>query len=198
MKTNYYFYIALVILVLTVILFFTVLGFHPQKQKILVLLSAIILGVISYFFPLIGCILAVVFLVGILVWYYQGQARIKENPADWMNYRDFLETYDETAPDESGCYVMLVQKQPTKTMDLYERAYVGSSPTIHKEIHKVLTHAKLSRPYDDIQKGLELYIRIIPTSENQLNPTQQKLIEKYHAMPYLLSFQEVREKEKVH
>ena len=52
----------------------------------------------------------------------------------------------------------------------------------------------LSRVYADIENGKEVYIHIIPVEVEQLDSTQQKLIELYKGVPYLKSFSEVKKK----
>ena len=191
--------IAMILAVVGEIGYLKFTGFHPRNQILLISLLLLLMAILSYFYPLIGLIGVFLVIVYYLVTYFLGQSKVKENPEDWMLYSDFETRYQDDPKEECGCYVMTVFNGPVTNQNFqnYERAYVGGSQTLHKEIHKVLNHQRLSRAYRDIQEGKQIYIRIIPTSPTEINATQQKLIETYHALPYLLSFQEVREKEKV-
>ncbi len=189
------FLIAVAIAITGLILFFRGTGFHSQTKKIYAVIILVGLAVVSYFFPLPSCIA-----LGLIVVLYYGQyhktiSSLKIDAGEWEYYKDFETRYDANQDDESGCYVITTynEKDP-KNLEKYITAYVGSSKKINKEVHSILNNKMLSRVYADIENGKEVYIHIIPVEVEQLDSTQQKLIELYKGVPYLKSFSEVKKK----
>ena len=171
-------------------------GFHPVKNRILCSILMLSLAVLSWFFPLPGCIAAVLAAIAVFVSYRMSMNRLSFRPEDWMTVQAF-EDNRQDGDDESGNYVILTASGTDPAA--YEHAYVGGSPTVRREVHHVLNDRMLSKVYDDIHSGMNCWIRIIPAPKDTMDKDRQKLIELYHGVPYLLSIEEVRKKrEKVH
>ena len=159
----------------------------------------IAVAILSDFFSLPGLILSIFLALYPIIQYKSSRKKIAVEHIDWTKVDEFERNYDESKQDYSGCYVILSFPLPVTNNDYshYETAYVGSSSNINKEIHKVINNKTLSRVYKDLQEGKILYLSIHPVEMSEIDKLQEKLIDQYHAVPYLLSFKEVREKEKV-
>ena len=200
LRHNLYFFIAtLIVICIGLFLFFKKTGFHTKNSTIMNVLLYVGIGVLSYFYSFIGFLLAILLTAYHLYRHYSITKTISVSNVNWISSEEFEKQYDETKKDESGCYVMLSFPLPVKDGNYthYETAYVGSSPTVYKEAHKVMNNKTLSRVYDDLQKGKYIYVSIHPVEMSEIDQLQEKLIAQYHAVPYLLSFKEVREKQKV-
>ena len=76
----------------------------------------------------------------------------------------------------------------------YEKAYVGSSHNISKEIYNVLTNKSISHAYEDLQEGKHAFVKVVPCTKENVNEMQERLIRMYDGIPYMISFKEAREK----
>lgn len=200
LEANIYLFIATIIVVgIGIYLYVKKTGFHTKNQILVTCLLYLGILILSYFLSLPGLICAIALTLFHLIRYRQSQAKIAIETIDWIPSQKFEENYEETKPDESGCYVMLSFPLPVTDGNYknYETAYVGSSTHVNKEVHKVINNKTLSRVYEDIKNGKYIYISIHPVAMDEINQLQEKLIAKYNAVPYLLSFKEVREKQKV-
>ncbi|MBR2825772.1 MAG: hypothetical protein IKE51_05865 [Solobacterium sp.] len=200
LKHNIYLFVATIIVIcIGLFLFFKKTGFHTKKSIILNVLIYLGIGILSYFYSSIGLLLTILLTAYHFYHHYAVTQSISLSNVKWIPSVEFENNYDESKEDESGCYVMLSFPLPVKDGNYknYETAYVGSSTNVHKEIHKVINNKTLSRVYDDLQKGKYIYISIHPVNMSEIDQLQEKLISQYHGVPYLLSFKEVREKQKV-
>ena len=198
MNERIFFYAAVAAALLGLLLYLFGTGFHTLKQRILFGAVMVLCAVCAWFLPLPGLVCAVLITLIMFINYRRSLNRLSFRREDWMTASDFESAYREDT-DKSGNYVILSVPAGTDDPSRYERAYVGGSPTVYKEVHHVLSDRMLSRVYDDLQSGMSCWIRIIPAPKETLDADRQKLIDLYHGIPYLLSFDEVRKKrEKVH
>ena len=181
---------------LGLILYLFATGFHPLRNRVLCGILMAALAALSWFLPLPGCAASAIAAFAVFAAYRMSVNRLSFRPEDWMSAQDFEAAWQDK-DDESGNYVILTARGTDPSA--YDNAYVGGSPTVRREIHHILNDRLLSRVYDDIQEGMNCWIRIIPAPKDTLDKDRQKLIELYHGVPYLLSIEEVRKKrEKVH
>ena len=181
--------------VLGVLIWLFETGFHNTRSKILFCIVMAGCAALSWFVPPAGCAAALIIPLWTFISYRMNMNKLSFRPEDWTPWQQFEAEYRE-GEDESGNYVIIVSRGEAAQ---YERAFVGGSPTVHREVHLVLNDRMLSKVYDDIQEGMNCWVRIIPASADTMDGDRQKLIELYHGIPYLLSFEEVRRKrEKVH
>ncbi|MBR2990924.1 MAG: hypothetical protein IKF51_05625 [Solobacterium sp.] len=193
-----FFYAAIVISVLGLLLYLFGTGFRTWKQKLVYGTVMVLCAVCAWFLPLPGLVLSVVITLIMFLNYRRSLSRLSFRKEDWQSAADFEASYRDEKED-SGNYVILTAPAGTEDPSAYETAYVGGSPTVYKEVHHVLNDRMLSKVHDDLQAGKVCWIRIIPAPRESLDADRQKLIELYHGIPYLLSFDEVRKKrEKVH
>ena len=196
--TNPVFIASAVLALAALVLYVTKTGYH--KTSIIAGVTAYLIGcvIVSLFFPVPGLILTIVSMIGYFIYFRKLTAGMKADEGEWIYYEDFEADYAAHPEDFSGCYVILTfpEKKNDSRYDNYETAYVGSSSSLRKEVHGVLTNKTLSRVYDDIQNGKHPYIKLVQADAEHINSIQEKLITMYNGVPYLLSFKEVREKRK--
>lgn len=197
--TNPYFIGSLVCAIVALVIFFTMTGFHPMKHRVIAVVLVLGLVLLAYFSPLVGLGALIVISVAYLIWYFTQKKSLQNDSGNWIPVSEFEKNYQENDTEESGCYVFLVFDKDVSDGNYknYEKAFVGNSKQIKKEIHKVINNALLSKVYKAIEEGKHVYVSIFPCKETMLDSTQQKLIELYHGEPYLLSFKEVRQKQAV-
>lgn len=191
------FIIAIAIALLGFLVFFKGTGYHSKTKKIYATIILVLLLVVSYFFPLPGSIALAILVIIYYCYYRKTISTLSMKDDDFITYEEFEANYKQEDLDESGCYIITTysSKDPSN-MNQYLAAYVGSSKKVNKEVHSILNNKMLSRVYRDINEGKYAYIRIIPVEEEQLDSNRQKLIDLYHGIPYLMSFSEVKQKQK--
>ncbi|MBR2669037.1 MAG: hypothetical protein IKE36_04480 [Solobacterium sp.] len=191
-------FILCVILAIIGIIIYMKVGRH-HRTSALVMTIALLTAVCveSYFYPLASLLEMIALIAAYVISEKTKDASVKSSDKnEWVDSSAFKDQYQADGEAKPGCYVITVYDQPVKdaNYDSYEKAYVGSSRNINKEVFNVLTNKSISRAYEDLQNGKYAYVKVLPCTEDNMNETQERLIRMYDGIPYMISFKEAREK----
>ncbi len=189
------FAVSVILAVIGIIVYMKVGRHHRTSALILTILLLTAICAEAFFLPTASVIELIILIAAYVISEKSKDANVRKDDGSWINARKFTDDYTES-DSGTGCYVITVfdKENVDNHAQGYEKAYVGSSHNISKEIYNVLTNKSISRAYEDLQEGKHAFVKIVPCTKENVNEMQERLIRMYDGIPYMISFKEAREK----
>ncbi|GEM_PF-3104061 len=189
------FAVSVVLAVIGIIVYMKVGRHHKTSALILTILLLTAICAEAFFLPTASVIELIILIAAYVISEKTKDANVRRDDGTWINARKFTDDYTE-GDSGTGCYVITVfdKENVDNHAQGYEKAYVGSSHNISKEIYNVLTNKSISRAYEDLQEGKHAFVKVVPCTKENVNEMQERLIRMYDGIPYMISFKEAREK----
>ena len=114
------------------------------------------------------------------------QTTQKEQTTEIMEYRDFLNKYNNIIIDRPGCYVILFfNQQPNIYYSNYDNVYVGQSMTVFARVRNHLTGHGNGDVYAEVKYnapcGEQIFVVFVPCDAKDLNDKEKELIRQFNA-----------------
>ena len=189
------FAVSVILAVIGIIVYMKVGRHHKTSALILTILLLTAICAEAFFLPTASVIELIILIAAYVISEKTKDANVRRDDGTWINARKFTDDYTE-GDSGTGCYVITVfdKENVDNHAQGYEKAYVGSSHNISKEIYNVLTNKSISRAYEDLQEGKHAFVKVVPCTKENVNEMQERLIRMYNGIPYMISFKEAREK----
>lgn len=189
------FAVSVILAVIGIIVYMKVGRHHRTSALILTILLLTAICAEAFFLPTASVIELIILIAAYVISEKSKDANVRKDDGSWINARKFTDDYTES-DSGTGCYVITVfdKENVDNHAQGYEKAYVGSSHNISKEIYNVLTNKSISRAYEDLQEGKHAFVKVVPCTKENVNEMQERLIRMYNGIPYMISFKEAREK----
>ena len=189
------FAVSVILAVIGIIVYMKVGRHHKTSALILPILLLTAICAEAFFLPTASVIELIILIAAYVISEKSKDANVRKDDGSWINARKFTDDYTES-DSGTGCYVITVfdKENVDNHAQGYEKAYVGSSHNISKEIYNVLTNKSISRAYEDLQEGKHAFVKVVPCTKENVNEMQERLIRMYNGIPYMISFKEAREK----
>ncbi|MBQ6451092.1 MAG: hypothetical protein IJJ29_04125 [Solobacterium sp.] len=189
------FAVSVILAVIGIIVYMKVGRHHKTSALILTILLLTAICAEAFFLPTASVIELIILIAAYVISEKSKDANVRKDDGSWINARKFTDDYTES-DSGTGCYVITVfdKENVDNHAQGYEKAYVGSSHNISKEIYNVLTNKSISRAYEDLQEGKHAFVKVVPCTKENVNEMQERLIRMYDGIPYMISFKEAREK----
>ena len=189
------FAVSVILAVIGIIVYMKVGRHHKTSALILTILLLTAICAEAFFLPTASVIELIILIAAYVISEKTKDANVRRDDGTWINARKFTDDYTE-GDSGTGCYVITVfdKENVDNHAQGYEKAYVGSSHNISKEIYNVLTNKSISRAYEDLQEGKHAFVKVVPCTKENVNEMQERLIRMYDGIPYMISFKEAREK----
>ncbi len=189
------FAVSVILAVIGIIVYMKVGRHHKTSALILTILLLTAICAEAFFLPTASVIELIILIAAYVISEKSKDANVRKDDGSWINARKFTDDYTES-DSGTGCYVITVfdKENVDNHAQGYEKAYVGSSHNISKEIYNVLTNKSISRAYEDLQEGKHAFVKVVPCTKENVNEMQERLIRMYNGIPYMISFKEAREK----
>ena len=189
------FAVSVILAVIGIIVYMKVGRHHRTSALILTILLLTAICAEAFFLPTASVIELIILIAAYVISEKSKDANVRKDDGSWINARKFTDDYTES-DSGTGCYVITVfdKENVDNHAQGYEKAYVGSSHNISKEIYNVLTNKSISRAYEDLQEGKHAFVKIVPCTKENVNEMQERLIRMYNGIPYMISFKEKRKK----
>ncbi len=189
------FAVSVILAVIGIIVYMKVGRHHKTSALILTILLLTAICIEAFFLPTASVIELIILIAAYVISEKSKDANVRKDDGSWINARKFTDHYTES-DSGTGCYVITVfdKENVDNHAQGYEKAYVGSSHNISKEIYNVLTNKSISRAYEDLQEGKHAFVKVVPCTKENVNEMQERLIRMYDGIPYMISFKEAREK----